>query len=594
MIVSSLSLRNKLLMFVSMLVLTLGLLVGLLAERNARRSLESVIGRQLAREAGHTAERLSTLVRSEDEALDSFARQGMMREIRVSDLDKTISQALAALVTGHEARVGYLVVDRDRRVIASSEPRWLLESPDWAGWSITTSSEPVFARGRLDRQQLILATAIFDPDRAGATIGTLFGVFDWERLTDATLRVQSELAAQGIAAEIAIADDEGRVLRHVHSTEVAEAAPEALASVARAVGTTVDYRVDAASDLIIGRAPVGVPQSRWVLLVIEPLSHALAPARELRVRIAVTTAAVLALALVLATLAARRVVDPLSELTRAIVDVSRGDSGDTYVPVRSDDEVGTLASAFNQMTRDLDETQRHLVEAEKFAFVGQLAAGVAHEVRTSLGVLRSAAQIIGRNLPDEREESTAEMIGMIRAEVERLGRVVDDLLTLDHRRPMDLRPAPIGRPIESAIGFVEPQARESGVEIVRRFSDDVATACVDEDAIKQVCINLLSNAIASLGEGGRVEVEVVPETSGRIAFVVRDSGEGIPETLANRIFDPFVTGRDSGVGLGLTFVKRVIHAHRGSIELIDEPGYGACFRVELPGLVDEDAKETMT
>ena len=118
----ALSLRNKLLLFAALLVLVPGMLLILIAERSGRDSLERVIGRQLAREAGHTAERLSVLIRTEREALANFANQDLMREIRVADIDKRVSMALVTLRDGSPIRLDYLVVDAEGRVVASTDP----------------------------------------------------------------------------------------------------------------------------------------------------------------------------------------------------------------------------------------------------------------------------------------------------------------------------------------------------------------------------------------------------------------------------------------------------------------------------------------
>jgi two-component system sensor histidine kinase HupT/HoxJ len=103
----------------------------------------------------------------------------------------------------------------------------------------------------------------------------------------------------------------------------------------------------------------------------------------------------------------------------------------------------------------------------------------------------------------------------------------------------------------------------------------------DAEAIQQVCVDLLVNALEVLPTGGRLEIELGPSQDGRASFFVRDDGPGVPPSLRERIFDPFVTGREDGVGLGLTSAKRVVHEHGGEIQL--EPSIaGACFRIELP------------
>jgi signal transduction histidine kinase len=174
------------------------------------------------------------------------------------------------------------------------------------------------------------------------------------------------------------------------------------------------------------------------------------------------------------------------------------------------------------------------------------------------------------------------MIGMIQAEVARLSRVVDDLLNLGQRRPLDLRPTRLSVPVQAAIDFVTAQASDRNITIRPTYAAPSPVVLCDEDAIQQVCVNLLTNAIAALDQGGRIDVEIGAEIDGLVRLDVRDDGKGVPAELADRIFDPFTTGRASGVGLGLTFVKRIVHEHRGSVRLMTGSGSGAWFRVELP------------
>lgn len=593
-ILPALSLRNKILLFSALLVLIPGTLLGILAERNGRSSLQSVIGRELAREAGHTAERLSTLIRIEHETLRSFAKQDVMREIHVLDLDKRIARALQTLQSGGPSRIGYIVVNDSNEVIATSDPHLLRSPPAWARPTIFEPAIMGFVPIASDGGGLLIATPILDPDQPTQRLGTLLGKLDWSLLTDVTDAVREELSSQGIAAEIAITNAEDSVLRRSPTRQPPGADAMTLRTLSRAGLPTPDFVVDGETGFIAGRASFDTGQEGWGLLVIEPLSHALAPADRLRNRLLMTIGIALAVALTVAGFVARRVLRPLDELTTAIRDVSLGDPTGALVPVRSDDEVGTLAGAFNRMISDLDETQRHLVEAEKFALVGELAAGVAHEVRTSLGVLRSSAQILGRSLEATINPAAREMIDMVGAEVDRLSRVVDDLLTLDHRRPMDMRPTALSIPIQAAIEFVTPQAREKGVQIdalpplstseptSEPESRLIPVVLCDREAIQQVCVNLLSNAVSALPQGKRIEIRIEAPSENSAAVTIRDNGAGVPQELRERIFDPFVTGRATGVGLGLTFVKRVIHAHRGTVVLVEGSEPGACFRLVLP------------
>jgi signal transduction histidine kinase len=586
------SLRYKLLLFAALVVLVPGALLATIAELSASDSLQQVIGRQLAREANHTADRLSTLLRSERQALASFARQDLMREVRVADIDKRISMALATFRAGSPVRLGYLVVDREGRVVASSEPDLIGGLPAWVdpAWARPDGEE--LLRGPLPRpghegQLVVMTTPVPDPDGAepdGARrrLGTLIGLFDWGRLTALTEAVRADLAAQGVTVDVLVCLPDGTVIGGARASAGEDPGREAgIAEAARAPGAQAGWTVSSGAGLIVGRASLQPGLPEWRLLVVEPRADALAPARRQSRRMLLAMGLALAVALALAALAAGRVVRPLVELTGAVRGLAR-EGGPRQVQVRSEDEIGTLAAAFNQMAADLERTQHELVEAEKFALVGELASGIAHEIRTSLGVLRSSAQILQRSLPADADAQTGELAQMVHAEVGRLAGVVDDLLTLDRPHPLRLEAVPVSRAVFRAADFVGPQAREKGVEMVRTPAAREPSLSCEPELIYQVAVNLLVNATQALPDGGRVELRILEASGGHGGFEVRDDGEGIPEPLRERIFEPFVTARSGGVGLGLTFVKRVVHDHRGRIELESEPGSGTCVRILLP------------
>jgi signal transduction histidine kinase len=235
------------------------------------------------------------------------------------------------------------------------------------------------------------------------------------------------------------------------------------------------------------------------------------------------------------------------------------------------------------MSGDLERTQHDLVEAEKFAFVGELAAGVAHEIRTSLGVLGSSAQLLDRALPADANAELRELAQMVREEVARLGGVVDDLLTLKLEHAARLEAGSLSPLLARAVEFAAHAARAKHVRVQLAAPPAVEPPVLREpELIHRVAVNLLVNAVQALGEGGTVEVALLPPRDGFAGFEVRDDGPGIPAEFRERVFQPFVTGRPGGVGLGLTFVKRVVHEHRGRIAIHSAPGGGTCVRVELP------------
>jgi len=239
------------------------------------------------------------------------------------------------------------------------------------------------------------------------------------------------------------------------------------------------------------------------------------------------------------------------------------------------------------MAKELRRAQSDLVEGAKYALVGELAAGVAHEVRTSLGVVRSSTQILERHLPPEGDPHAVELAQLIREEIDRLGAIINDLLELGRPRALHLEPIQIAVPLRRAIGMVESNAAEKQVRIELAEPEPVPDVRCDPELLYQVALNLLVNGVQAVDTGGRVAVSIRPTADGYVRFEVRDDGPGIPEAIREKLFRPFATGREGGIGLGLTFVQRVVYEHQGRIHVETAPGRGARFRIDLPG--EEDA-----
>ena len=206
MTVSSSSLRNKLLWTAAALVLIPGLLAGWLADRSARTSLQEVIGRQLAREAAHTAERISAQLRAEHRALESVARQDLMRELRVADLDKRIAQALVALRTARPERLDYVALDPAREVVAATRASLLGPAPEWVQRAL---DQPAARPERADQHfALAIRARVPDPD-GGEPLGWLVGRLDWQIVEGVMGALKRDLAQQNIDAQIAVVDAAG-------------------------------------------------------------------------------------------------------------------------------------------------------------------------------------------------------------------------------------------------------------------------------------------------------------------------------------------------------------------------------------------------
>lgn len=242
-----------------------------------------------------------------------------------------------------------------------------------------------------------------------------------------------------------------------------------------------------------------------------------------------------------------------------------------------------------QLTR-LEQTQRDLVQQEKLAGIGRLAAGVAHEIRNPLGVIRASAAMVRESFDPREDPHRA--LGFICEEIDRLEGLISGLLTF--ARPTEIKKQTVAfeKLVERAISLARSEASAHGVELETRFEPGLPPIEGDPDLLCQVIYNLVLNAIQILDGGGRIAVCVAPAAgpsahASGIRVDVRDDGPGVPLELAEQIFEPFVTTRASGTGLGLPMALRLIEAHSGKLTLVRGAGLGtggrgACFRVEIP------------
>lgn len=233
--------------------------------------------------------------------------------------------------------------------------------------------------------------------------------------------------------------------------------------------------------------------------------------------------------------------------------------------------------------RDLEEQIRR---SERLAALGILAAGIAHEVRNPLVGVRGAAQLLEKepDFPARLHEYT----GMIIRQVDRLNRIVNDLLALAEQRPLEARPCNAHQALEEALRLGGATGRP-GLTVVRQYDPEVPAVAGDFDRLLQVFLNLVRNGIEAMPDGGELTVRtrferVAPPCGGGAAVLVeiQDRGPGMPEEVRSRLFTPFFTTKDSGTGLGLALSLRIVEEHRGAIEVQSRPGAGATFRVFLP------------
>jgi signal transduction histidine kinase len=230
---------------------------------------------------------------------------------------------------------------------------------------------------------------------------------------------------------------------------------------------------------------------------------------------------------------------------------------------------------------DVKALTEQLIRADRLAAMGELTAGVAHEVRNPLGIIRASVQLMeDAECSQERVEEAAEVI---KQEIDRLDRVVKALLDFGRPAPPTMRAVSVSQVMEDVALFSRTFASRANVQIVEHYSDIAPDVVADPEQLKQVFVNLISNAVQAMPGGGTLTIETGAE-EGFVFIRFTDTGPGISDGVRDKIFDPFVSTRDDGTGLGLTIVHRIVDEHDGHIEVTSEPGDGTSFTVWLPAL----------
>jgi PAS domain S-box-containing protein len=230
---------------------------------------------------------------------------------------------------------------------------------------------------------------------------------------------------------------------------------------------------------------------------------------------------------------------------------------------------------------DVKALTEQLIRADRLAALGELTAGVAHEVRNPLGIIRASVQLM-EDSECNRERVTGAAT-VIKQEIDRLDRVIKALLDFGRPAAPSMRAVAVSQVLEDVALFSTTFARRSHVKVIEEYGAGVPEVMADPEQLKQVFVNLISNAVQAMPEGGTLTVTTGQE-NGFVFVRFADTGAGIPADILGKIFDPFVSMRDDGTGLGLTIVHRIVDDHNGHLEVASEPGTGTAFTVWLPAI----------
>jgi signal transduction histidine kinase len=278
---------------------------------------------------------------------------------------------------------------------------------------------------------------------------------------------------------------------------------------------------------------------------------------------------------------------PMVELQQKIAQLGSGDLTVSVSFAHRNDEIGDLGRNFNQMVEQLRESRQEIERlhrtqmsrAEHFATLGEMATGLAHEIRNPLAGIAGVIEIIGRDLP--LTSPARHVVKDVRQEIARINHIVTDLLQTARPHPPKVQKSDVNTTVEHAVMLGRQQALAKSIEISLHKNPSLPEVEHDSDQIHQVLLNLILNALQAIDVNGKIAVTV--ELQGKNAVIeVADNGRGIPPDLLPNIFRPFFTTKGDGTGLGLSLARRIVEDHQGRIDVTSTVGTGTTFAVVLP------------
>ena len=285
---------------------------------------------------------------------------------------------------------------------------------------------------------------------------------------------------------------------------------------------------------------------------------------------------------------ARRYTDPIHRLAHGVKKVSAGDLSVTF-PVESGDEIGELAENFNEMVeklRERESLEKRLYEAEHLSRVGQLASGIAHEIRNPLNYISLAADHLKGEVNvacNGSRPDLAELLDKIKEEVRRANYMV--LNFMNYGRPLKIRPSEVSYSelLNKALPVLADKLIEQHIAVVTDFAQDLPVMWVDAELMRNCLFNFVTNAAQAMPEGGTITLGARFDPGERLFILTfADQGKGIKPEEIDKIFQPYFTTKEAGIGLGLAITERIIREHGGSISVESDPGNGTVFTVTLP------------
>ncbi len=520
----------------------------------------------------------------------AWAELDVMSDILVDDIDKRISKIFKGLKRDYRLTGEIYAMNLDGRVVASSNPHAIGRSvkSKWvqrtlAGEMMEMDIHPSELGTGKVVSFAIPVTALFDADR---TIGALVLESNLTGLKESLLSGDIEAGIFTDSGETVLASDGWPFEK------------EAVLSIRNGNGKklknlTPGYIVASASS----GAYYDFRGFGWTVIGAASEDEALKPIRTVQfTSIVIGTVGILWI-FGLVSIFASRTVRPIKELSMTADHIARTKDFSLKVKRASSDEVGDLADAFNHMVGEVNahlglvkEMEGEMRRADRLSALGELSAGMAHEVKNPLGMIKSSADMLKKRY-DEKDPDGA-LMKVISEEAERLAGILDAFLRFARPAAPVVAPSDINEVVDRALSLVGPELKKGSIELVRRSSTELPLVSTDPDQLYQVLINIIINAIQAMEPGGTLTVgssrvdgprsKKIKSRAGFVEIAITDTGKGIPVEEFDKIFNPFYTTKETGSGLGLSIVQRIIDGLGGFVLVEKNPAEGSSFMIYLP------------
>ena len=284
---------------------------------------------------------------------------------------------------------------------------------------------------------------------------------------------------------------------------------------------------------------------------------------------------------------------PISRLKDSMKTVQEGDLS-IHFPVVKHDEIGSLAESFNAMVKKLREANQkiehlhnqQMEKAEHLASIGELAAGLAHEIKNPIAGMKGALEIISQKT--DPSDPKKEIFNEILLQIEKIHNVIQDLLSYARPKEMSFSLVNPNECIENAIKLAKPQKNSKDIIFHFEGLHNNTLACIDADKIQELMLNLMLNSISAIEKKGQIDIKLLERNKKELEILLKDNGRGIKRDQLSQIFNPFFTTKSRGTGLGLSICKKIAAAHQGSLQVKSKEGKGTTFLIRLPVLLPGD------